>query len=468
MNFLKKYNKMAIFFSGIVLISGSLYAYSVGLNSSFSVEEAPKVIQRTKPQTNLNTVASYYNSIKYAKKTVVNISTEKKVKTSSNLNNMFNDDIFKFFFREMIPKNQQERVQKSLGSGVIISQDGYIVTNNHVVENSDSIVVTLPDNTKEYKAKLIGTDPKTDIAVIKIEAENLNSIKFANSSDAKIGDIVFAIGNPFGIGETVTQGIVSALNRSGIGINEYENFIQTDASINVGNSGGALVDSRGFLVGINTAILSRSGGNHGIGFAIPSNSVKRVASSLIKTGSVKRAYLGIHIGNLSSNLAKYYSATNGALILKVEENLPADKYGLKRGDLITKVNETEVKDSNHLRNLIGMLSPNDTVKIEFIRQKETKTVFIKLNGSSIDQNSLNSEKYKGLSLIENNQNGLLVENVAKNSEAEKSGIKKGDIIVQIDHYEINSIKKFKQIWNSIKGEKLIYILRKNNIYVVVL
>ena len=471
-DFLLKYKKVLLVSLSGLAVSSTLWAFDVNLNSSFSVQEAPRVTERTKPQNNLSTIASFSDSIDYAKDTVVNISTEKKIKTSSNLNNMFNDEFFKFFFRDIVPK-ERNKIEKSLGSGVIISSDGYIVTNNHVVENADSIVVTLPNSSEEHKAKLIGTDPKSDLAVIKIEAEKLKAIKFADSSDSRIGDIVFAIGNPFGIGETVTQGIVSALNRSGIGINEYENFIQTDASINVGNSGGALIDSRGFLLGINTAIISKSGGNHGIGFAIPSNTVKRVAQSLIKTGDVKRAYLGIFIGDLSSDLAKYYGRSSGALILKVEDNLPADKYGLKRGDIITQVNTTEIKDSNHLRNLIAMLDPNDTVKIRFIRDKELKTVFIKLEGSTISSAKIIDPKlYKGLELkeLENSKkiNGVLVASVLNGSDAQKVGIRENDVIIQIDNQEIKSIEEFKKAWDSIQGDKLIYIYRNGNIYVVIL
>lgn len=238
---------------------------------------------------------------------------------------------------------EHQRKSSSLGSGVIISKDGYIVTNNHVVEESDEIIVSLIDNSKEFKAKVVGLDPKTDLAVIKIDAKDLQAIVFADSSYLLEGDVVFAIGNPFGVGGSVTKGIVSALNKSGMGLNQYENFIQTDASINPGNSGGALVDSRGALVGINSAILSRSGGNNGIGFAIPSNMVETIAKTLIEDGRVDRGYMGVSIGDLTSDLKEVYTNKEGALVLGTEENGPAAKAGIVRGDLIIKIDDIHIK-----------------------------------------------------------------------------------------------------------------------------
>ena len=250
-------------------LAGSLFAANI------DISEAPARFDRVNPEFDKNVVLSYNSSISEAKKSVVNIATKTKRKIENNpMADMFNDPFFKHFFDFGFP---QERESSSLGSGVIISEDGQIVTNNHVVENADEIVVTLLDNDKEYTAKIIGTDSKTDLAIIKIEEKRLSAIKFADSSKSVEGDIVFAIGNPFGVGGTITQGIISALNKNNIGLNQYENFIQTDASINPGNSGGALVDSRGALIGINSAILSRSGGNNGVGFAIPSNMVKDIA-----------------------------------------------------------------------------------------------------------------------------------------------------------------------------------------------
>ncbi|HEG3156624.1 TPA: serine protease HtrA, partial [Campylobacter jejuni] len=273
-------------------LASALFAASINFN------ESTTTANRVNPAAG-NAVLSYHDSIKDAKKSVVNISTSKTITRAnrpSPLDDFFNDPYFKQFFDFDFPqrkgKNDKE-VVSSLGSGVIISKDGYIVTNNHVVDDADTITVNLPGSDTEYKAKLIGKDPKTDLAVIKIEANNLSAITFTNSDDLMEGDVVFALGNPFGVGFSVTSGIISALNKDNIGLNQYENFIQTDASINPGNSGGALVDSRGYLVGINSAILSRGGGNNGIGFAIPSNMVKDIAKKLIEKGKIDRGFLGV-------------------------------------------------------------------------------------------------------------------------------------------------------------------------------
>jgi serine protease Do len=228
--------------------------------------------------------------------------------------------------------------QGASGSGVIISTNGYIVTNNHVVAGADEIKVGIAGDKKEYTAKLVGTDAKSDVAIIKIEAKNLNAVTFYNSDKVKVGDVVFALGNPFGVGETITQGIVSATGRSGIGIVEYEDFIQTDASINPGNSGGALINSAGHLIGINSAIISRTGGNVGIGLAIPSNMVTSIATQLIDTGKYTRAYLGVSISDVNEDMSSFYDNNYGGLIISIEENSPAAKAGLKRGDLIISIN----------------------------------------------------------------------------------------------------------------------------------
>jgi serine protease Do len=263
----------------ISLMSSMLFA-------SVTFKDAPKNFDRVMPSSSSNTVLSYNEAIKDAQKSVVFISTEVVKKRDNQA--MMNDPFFKFFFGDELGRiKPQSSIGRALGSGVIISSDGYIITNAHVIKDATKIKVNINGSAKEYKAKVIGSDKKTDIAVIKIDANNLPVMAFADSSSVKVADIVFAIGNPHGLANSVTQGIVSALNKSGIGINEYENFIQTDASINPGNSGGALVDSRGALVGINSAIFSKSGGSIGLGFAISSNLAKRISKILIEKGSVK-------------------------------------------------------------------------------------------------------------------------------------------------------------------------------------
>ena len=266
------------------LLSSTLFAASV------TFENAPKSPKHKLPNGQ-NEILSFNSALKDSMNAVVNIST-RTINYQGDLNRQF----FREFFGNQMPAQKSEN---SLGSGVIVSKDGYIVTNNHVVDGADEISVTVNGRDKEYMAKVIGRDKGSDLAVIKIEAEKLEPITFSHIEDVKLGDVVFAIGNPFGVGQTVTQGIVSALNKHGVGINQYENFIQTDASINPGNSGGALIDSRGALIGINSAILSRSGGNHGIGFTIPVDMVKNVVSKLVLDGKVQRGFMGVNISKVT-------------------------------------------------------------------------------------------------------------------------------------------------------------------------
>lgn len=443
----------------------TLFAGTINITN---MPENPKRLDAS----NKHTIISYYNSIKDAKQSVVNISTTKTVNQSNQLNQMLNNPLFRDFFGNQFKNSQpQKRKAHSLGSGVIISTDGYIVTNNHVVADADEVIVTLLNDTKEYTAKVIGQDPKTDLAVIKIDAKKLKAIPFGNSSSVLEGDVVFAIGNPFGVGESVTQGIISALNKSGMGLNQYENFIQTDASINPGNSGGALVDSRGALIGINSAILSRSGGNNGIGFAIPSKMVKNVATLLIKDGKIDRGYIGVSISDLTSDLKEIYTNKEGALILNVEENSPANKAGMKRGDLIIQIDDAEVKNANDLKNLIGNKTPGKTVKVKFERNSKIKTTNIVL--ANMDKNfntSTNSPYIEGLTLeeltdavrlkyqIPNHIQGVLVSGVKAGSRAYKLGFMPGDIIVQVDQMSIANFSNLKKALSN-KHKKVVFINR---------
>ena len=424
-----------------------------------------------------NEILSFNDSIKNSVNSIVNISAKRHV--SASIDNlplqMFNDPFFKRFFGDQFENQfKQNRIQRSLGSGVILSKNGYIVTNNHVIENAEEITVTIGDDTTEYSAKLIGRDSDSDLAVIKIEASNLDAIKIGDSNNLKIGDLIFAIGNPFGIGSTVTQGIISALNKNKVGINRYENYIQTDASINPGNSGGALVDSRGALIGINTAIISKSGGNNGIGFAIPVAMVTDVVKKLIEDGKVTRGYLGVSISDLEKDLAKVYKRKEGALILDVADDTPASKYGLKRGDLIYSVNGKTVKDRTSLQNIIASFKPDEKVEVKLERDGKDITLNIVLadrSGLSNIQNS-NGTVLGGLRLSEitpeiqkqyrlsSNISGILIANVEPKSEAEKSGFQAGDIIVQIEDIEI---KNFSNVELAIKKynnkHKRVYINR---------
>src|SRR5262245_32517057 len=293
----------------------------------------------------------------------------------------FGDDTLRQFFGGESPQRQGKQTLQGLGSGVIVSQDGYILTANHVVSGADEIMVGLGTELRKYKAKKVGTDPGTDVALLKIDEKNLPGITFADSEKARAGDIVLAVGNPFGLRQTVTMGIISAVGRGGMGIVDYENFIQTDAAINMGNSGGALVDIKGELLGINTAIFSRSGGNQGVGFAIPANLARDVMQSLRDKGRVVRGYIGASVQTLTPELAeamKFKGQPTGALVGEVTAKSPSEKAGMKTGDVITSVNGKKVSDSREVRLMIGSMAPGTKVEIEVNREGQNKNVNLDL------------------------------------------------------------------------------------------
>ena len=457
----------------------SLFTALSLFSATVNIEQMPQDSQRI-DATSHNVIVSYHNAIKESKNSVVNIATTKKSKQNEQLNELMQNPFFKEFFGNRMPEfKQQERKSHSLGSGVIISKDGYIVTNNHVVEGADEIVITLPNDEKEYKAKIIGEDPKTDLAVVKIDAKNLHVAKFGDSSNLLEGDLVFAIGNPFGVGETITQGIISALNKSNVGLNQYENFIQTDASINPGNSGGALVDSRGALIGINSAILSRSGGNNGIGFAIPSNMVQKIATSLIEDGKVERGFMGVSISDLTNELKELYENKQGALILMIEKDSPAQKAGLQISDLIIEVDGVKIKNANELKNTIASISPEKNITITYERDKKIKTTKVKLSKMDSDilissDGKSTSSSIEGLTIVEINAKtrqqyqlsketeGVLVLEVKEDSKAEKMGFKEGDIILQIEQMRISSLKDLNTALKEYKNSKKRVLISRRN------
>ena len=445
----------------ICLITLSMLNAKNGVEFKYADENA----QRKNP-TSQDFILSYNNVLESVRTSVVNISTKKTITAQRRYQNPF------FFEQPRVP-------QGTSGSGVIISKDGYIVTNNHVVSGADEIKVTIASDKKTYTAKLIGTDAKSDIAIIKIDAKDLNAVTFFNSDKVKVGDVVFALGNPFGVGETITQGIVSATRRSGIGIVEYEDFIQTDASINPGNSGGALINSAGNLIGINSAIISRSGGNDGIGLAIPSNMVTSIATQLIDSGKYVRAYLGVGITDVNENMSSFYDNNYGGLIINIEENSPASKAGLKRGDLIISINGKIVDSASSLKNIVGSFQPFRVVNIKFLRDKKIDVVNVKL-GSLDKQLVAGNLNYKGMNvtslpkdlhrLLKNNSNirgGVLVKDVDINSEAYSIGIAKDDIVIQIEDKEIIDINDFKSAVTS-QEKKRVYIFRRGNVFAIVL
>jgi Do/DeqQ family serine protease len=308
---------------------------------------------------------SYSDAVRRATPSVVNIFTSKEIRSPRHP--LLNDPLFRRFFGEQLPDEAQRA--SSLGSGVIVSNSGYILTNHHVVEAADEIEVGLADG-KKLLAKVIGNDPETDLAVLRVTSDNLPSISFGSSETLAVGDVVLAIGNPFGVGQTVTSGIVSALGRTGLGINTFENFIQTDAAINPGNSGGALVDAAGNLVGINTAIFTRTGSSAGIGFAIPVSTAKVVLDQIVKSGSVTRGWIGVEVQELNPSQAESFKlgSSRGALIAGVLRGGPADKAGVKPGDILLEVQGKPVADPAGMLNLIAALEPGQSAKMKLKRQ----------------------------------------------------------------------------------------------------
>jgi len=324
----------------------------------------------TPPSAGSATVLSYNAAVQRAMPSVVNIFTSKEIRSPRHP--LLNDPIFRRFFGEQLPDEAQRA--SSLGSGVIVSGSGYILTNHHVVEAADEIEVALADG-KKLLAKVVGNDPETDLAILRVNAEKLPAITFGSAESLRVGDVVLAIGNPFGVGQTVTSGIVSALGRTGLGINTFENFIQTDAAINPGNSGGALVDAQGNLIGINTAIFSRSGGSMGIGFAIPVSTAKMVLDQIVKNGAVTRGWIGVEVQEITPPIAESFKlgGTRGALIAGVLRGGPADKAGVKPGDVLTDVEGKPVADPTAMLNLIAALAPG-----------KPATVRLKRNGHEVD------------------------------------------------------------------------------------
>ena len=369
---------LGVFFSHQVtwLVSGG-ERQSKTQNESFTIEATPRISEEViSIQTSLSAVAQH------TMPAVVNIASTRVFQPrdefpSSRLfqdpffREFFGDDFFRFFG---VP---QERVERSLGSGVIVTENGYIITNNHVVSDATQVTVGLADK-REFEATVIGTDPKTDVAILKIDGTGLPRVPLGNSDRARVGDIVLAIGNPFGIGQTVTMGIISATGRSQVGIADYEDFIQTDAAINPGNSGGALVDIEGNVVGINTAIISRSGGYQGIGFAIPANIVKDVMDAIVKHGRMIRGWLGISVQEVTPQIAAEFGLKKpgGALIVEVFPHSPAAKVGLHRGDIIVRYKDEEIKEATALRNLIAETPINKKVTLTVWRDKKPTIISV--------------------------------------------------------------------------------------------
>jgi serine protease Do len=456
----------------VALIGGGVLALGFRNWSGHEVFGAPNLaltLARSSTPVPLGSFDNGFASVlKPALPAVVNIQTSKVVKSkSSQMMPFFNDPMFRQFFGDQGGQGQSEpqtEREHSLGSGVIVTSDGTIVTNNHVIEGATDIKVDLADK-REFQAKLIGTDPKTDIAVLKIEATGLPTLAIGDSSKLQVGDVIFAIGDPFGVGETATMGIISATQRGGLGIENYEDFIQTDAPINPGNSGGAMIDLHGDLIGINTAILSGGGGgNQGVGFAIPINMARSVMDQIVGHGKVVRGYLGLYPQDVTPALAKEFglSKPGGALVSGLKPDAPAARAGLKNGDVILELNGQAIESANDLRLRISQTAPGSSVKLEVSRDGKTQNMDVTLaelppdksaeqapgeSGSGgldgVNVQELSPEAMQELQLAPGTR-GVVVESVDPSSAASAVGLQRGDVIQEVNHQPVRSISEYKQ------------------------
>jgi serine protease Do len=424
--------------------------------------------------------SSYAPVLKNVLPSVVNISSSKVVKADKHMRDFQMDPFFRQFFGDSgqfnVPKDRRE---KSLGSGVIVSPEGYILTNNHVVDGATDVKVTLSDK-REFDAKVIGTDPKTDIAVLKIDASNLKPVTIGDSSKVEVGDTAMAIGDPFGVGQTVTRGIISATGRGNLGIEDYEDFIQTDAPINPGNSGGALINDRGELVGINTAILTHGEGSEGIGFAVPSNLARQVMDQILKNGKVVRAYMGILPQDMTTDMAKAFGEKDarGVVVGDVTPNSPAQEAGVHRGDILLEVNGKPVANSNQLRNNISMMQPGTEIKLKLLRDGSERDLTVKLKEmptetamarpgdddstkalDGVEVSNLSPNMAERLGLPESST-GVMVTDVDPSSKIADAGLRKGDVIQEVNHQPVKNVSEFQSAVKKGGNDPLLLVNRQ--------
>lgn len=430
---------------------------------------------------------NFVNIAKAVKPAVVNIFSKRTGRQGQGPHmRPFDDPFFRRFFGEEFFRRferPREPMERSMGSGVIVDPSGLIVTNNHVVSGADEIKVLLDDK-REFKAELIGTDPKTDLAVLRIEAKNLPTVPWADSDQLEVGEFVLAVGNPFGLNQTVTMGIVSAVGRARMGIAEYEDFIQTDAAINPGNSGGPLVNERGELVGINTAIFSRSGGNMGIGFAVPSNMARSILDQLVKTGRVVRGWLGVSIQDLSPELAAQFgiSEAKGVLVSDVLNDSPAERAGLERGDVIVGFDGKPVENPGQLRNVVAQTEVGKKALVKVIRDNRTRTVKVTVGEqprnlaragiqepgksatpagllSGIEVRDLDSNWASRLGLARK-ERGVVVVRVRPDGAAEGAGVREGDIILEINRQTVADLEDYERVAGELGQHQVVLLLIK--------
>jgi serine protease Do len=445
--------------------------------------QSPEIVGPLVPATGFSPI------VKKTGPSVVSITSTSIMKAAEDGDNL--SQLFRGFPGFELPDNPQfrgPRKQQAAGSGVIMTSDGYILTNHHVVDSATKVHVVLSDK-REFDAKVVGTDSDADIAVIKVDATGLPAVTIGDSSRVEVGDVALAIGNPFALGQTVTMGIVSALGRTGLGIEAYENFIQTDAAVNPGNSGGALVNTRGELIGINTAILSESGGNQGIGFAIPSNMARSLMNQIKDHGKVTRGYIGIVPQDLTPQLASSFGIkdTKGALVSFVEDNSPAANAGMQRGDVIREVNGKAINDQGELRNQIAELEPGNTLSLKVLRNGAEKTLSVKVAARPVETASksapvpdagtsgklgvaiqdLNPQIARQLGLPAS-VTGVVVTQVQPDSPAADAGLKRGDVVQEVNRQPVKSASDFKNAVSQSAKSFLLLIHRDDKtIYAVV-
>ncbi len=470
----------------------TVFAFSLGkiqAVTQFETRELPAIVYDDSPldRSNNNRITSFSDVLDKVTPAVVSVSTSKVLDGERyNLPEQFQDDPFlKRFFGEKESDDDKPR-SEGLGSGVIVSADGYIITNNHVIESMDAVSVRLKDG-RVFKAEIVGADSKTDVAVLKVEGEDLPTLPLADSEQARVGDIVFAVGNPLRVGQTVTQGIISATNRNSLSLIDgdgYEDFLQTDASINPGNSGGALVDAQGRILGINTAILSQSGGSIGIGFAIPSNMAKNVMISLIQTGEVRRGYLGVSIGDLDPELAEQFGTenTNGAVVTQVYTDTPAEEAGLKVYDVITAINGRLVMSQPDLRLKISQITPGEEIRMDVLRDGMPMELIVTLANLSDatlaeDTSTETVELLSGVTILEMTDElreqfrigqtvqGLVVAEVSSDSDYSED-LKAGMVIMGINRKKVETLGEAFEFMTPGKNLLYIYFEGRNNFLVI--
>jgi serine protease Do len=497
MNAMVQLRRSAIIFSlAIVFLVGGmlgLFAWALTGHAAFGHEKlVPVFVSRSAADGASHDAAAmgFAQVLKPVLPAVVSIASSRIVKVPQN-HSFFNDPFFQQFFGGQFPRAPRQEREQGLGSGVVISADGYILTNNHVIDKATEIKVILPDK-RQFPGKVVGADPKTDVAVVKIAATGLTTVVLGDSSKLQVGDYAFAIGNPFGVGETATMGIISATGRAGLEIEDYEDFIQTDASINPGNSGGALLNSRGEVIGINTAILSggEGGGNQGIGFAIPIDMAKYVMDQILKHGKVIRGYIGVGIQEVTPDLAKAFNvpAEKGALVGSVESDSPGAKAGLERGDVITEIDGQPVPGPNDLRLKVGSMAPGTTVHLKVSHNGEMREVSLTLgeapsgkSAGSNAQSQTGNSPMAGVQVDELTNNirqqlglgadvkGVVVTEVPDGSPAAEVGLQRGDVIEQVNRHQVSSVSDYQRLIREAGGQALVLLVNRggNTTFVVV-